>query len=208
VKHIRGRRGQRIADLHPLTASQRKRHELVLARLRHLPRGRDFTLIIIKGHLLVEERLNDMIACVVDDEARLRDARLTFFQKLCLCQAIYGDAGCWSVARRLNEVRNRLAHRLDHGDMTELVDSILDLVYDRSCGLPSSAAERASRLKELISNVCAFLEGIRTGRAEARAEMVAAWRSSIAAVQGSGVIQEAQRVRRPDAGATRQKRER
>jgi len=151
----------------------------LLTRIRqHLPKGRDLTMIIIKGHLLVEERLHGLVANAVRDDSRLADARLTFFQSLCLCEAICGSSWdeCWRFARRLNEVRNRLAHRLDHGDLNELVDSILS-AYDATAPSPSSSTERARWLKNAIMIVCGLLEGLRVGQKHSKVEMEEAWRS-------------------------------
>jgi len=49
----------------------------------------------------------------------LEPARLSFYQVLSLCRAIVGrsDEPAWAFMTRLNEVRNRMAHHLDPGDL-------------------------------------------------------------------------------------------
>jgi hypothetical protein len=116
----------------------------VEAITRHLDKANDATLLILRTHLMVEERLRDIIsrACNAPDE--LRAARLTFYQVLCLCRALVGrhNEPPWDFVERLNEVRNRMAHHLDPGDLDELVGSVvkkLDRPIDRR---PATAVER------------------------------------------------------------------
>ena len=57
---------------------------------RLLPRSHDPTVVLLKGHLLVEEQLFACIASHCRDATKLEDARLTFAQKLRLAQALCG----------------------------------------------------------------------------------------------------------------------
>jgi hypothetical protein len=54
---------------------------------QHLDKTDDPILVILRAHLLIEERLRDILAriCRLPDE--LGAARLSFHQALCLCRA-------------------------------------------------------------------------------------------------------------------------
>lgn len=146
---------------------------------QHLPRSRDPILVIIKGHLLIEECLHGIIENTLRDASRLPDARLTFHQAVCLCEAICGHPKGslpWAFVRRLNEVRNRLAHRLDHDDVDALVDSLIHSYDGDTSVVPSSPSERIRWLKNTIMIVCGMLDGFRLQQAFTKEEMEHEWR--------------------------------
>ncbi len=85
----------------------------------HLENTDDPTLLILRAHLLVEERLREILARISRSRDELPGARLSFYQVLMLCRAVVGrhDEPAWGFVARLNEVRNRMAHHLDPGDL-------------------------------------------------------------------------------------------
>ena len=95
---------------------------------RHLDRTDDPTLLILRAHLLLEERLRDVVARICRSPDELPAARLSFYQVLCLCRALVGrhDEPAWGFVGRLNEVRNRMAHNLEPGDLDALLGSVLE----------------------------------------------------------------------------------
>lgn len=82
----------------------------------HMPwEASDDVLIVLKGHLLVEELMREYCANRIPNPSHLDAARLTFIQILCLSQALSENDGphwLWGAARKLNSLRNMLAHRL------------------------------------------------------------------------------------------------
>jgi len=77
---------------------------------QHLDRTDDPTLLILRAHLLVEERLRDVLARICRSSEEVLAARLSFHQVLCLCRAVVGrqEDPAWGFVARLNEVRNRM----------------------------------------------------------------------------------------------------
>src|SRR5260370_16848035 len=86
----------------------------VEAITRYLDKTDDGTLLILRTHLLVEERLRDVLARICRAPDELRAARLSFHQVLSVCRAVVGrhDEPAWDFVARLNEGRNRMAHPL------------------------------------------------------------------------------------------------
>ena len=85
--------------------------------IEHLPNGNDLTLIVLKGHLLIEERLLDLVRLRLgSDDATLNEARLRFSQLVPLARAASGRPGYpwfWRALQKLNSLRNDLAHHLE-----------------------------------------------------------------------------------------------
>jgi hypothetical protein len=89
---------------------------------RHFPRrSNDFTLIVLKGHLLLEESANRLLAALLRRPEAIESANLRFYQKLCLIRALIPAGGrkegsisrTLDAAEKLNELRNKQAHHLD-----------------------------------------------------------------------------------------------
>lgn len=87
-----------------------------LSRYFHkLPHGQDITLVILKGHLLVEEQINEVINAKLINSDALKPSRLEFFQRICLAEALYpSDVNpiLWKAVIKLNKIRNDIAHNL------------------------------------------------------------------------------------------------
>jgi hypothetical protein len=84
-------------------------------------RTEDGTLIVLKGHLVLEELIRAKVEAAVQDPAALRKANLTFYNVLCVARAIYGPLpdgtrenphDLWDVVEAWNTLRNRLACRI------------------------------------------------------------------------------------------------
>ena len=127
---------------------------------RHLDKTDDPILVILRAHLLIEERLRDILAriCRLPDE--LGTARLSFHQVLCLCRAVIGrqDDPAWDFVARLNEVRNRIAHHLDPGDFDELLGSVIAKLrpdYADRLGTP------LDRFRMAVLYSCGYFDALR-----------------------------------------------
>ena len=84
--------------------------------IKHLPPASDMTLLILKGHLLIEELLRQLLDQALVKPGALKDARLETHQCICLAEALFSDrlpAWLWEALKKLNGARNKLAHTLE-----------------------------------------------------------------------------------------------
>jgi len=91
----------------------------------------EFSQTAIKGHLLIEERLSQILDLAVGKPEILAKARLTFVQKLRLVQAMsFLDPKdeTWETALALNRLRNEMAHRLDSPKIEDIMGDIYRLM--------------------------------------------------------------------------------
>lgn len=128
--------------------------------LRHLDKTDDPILVILRAHLLIEERLRDMLTRICRSPDDLRMASLSFHQALYLCRAVIGrqDDPAWDFVARLNEVRNRIAHHLDPGDFDELLGSVIAKLrpdYADRLGTP------LDRFRVAVHYACGYLDSLR-----------------------------------------------
>ena len=83
---------------------------------KHLPSADDMTLLLLKGHLLIEELLRRLVDGALAKPAALKDAKLETYDWICLAEALFhGKAPnwLWGALRKLNHIRNKLAHNLE-----------------------------------------------------------------------------------------------
>ena len=102
---------------------------------KHFPDGADLTLQVLKGHLLVEEQLRaifNLLLVYPDALKGDRGTRLECHQIICLVQAMTKHSTLepwfWDAAKRLNGIRNDLAHNLEPRSLDEKVRSLIQFV--------------------------------------------------------------------------------
>lgn len=91
----------------------------------------DETLIVLKGHLLLEDLMREYCASRMESEKYLDEARLSFSQIAHLTRALnkYQAAEwIWSGFLKVNKLRNRLAHNLEPRDYFQIRDALIEYV--------------------------------------------------------------------------------
>lgn len=95
---------------------------------------KDATLITLKGHLLIEESLNDLFQRIFKLPSAIENARLSFFQKTCIAQAILNDIeghqSFWSSIKRLNSIRNKYAHKVNPENIQHEICKFIKEVFE------------------------------------------------------------------------------
>jgi hypothetical protein len=96
-----------------------------------LPRTGDPLVILLKGHLLLEEQLYSILRAWIPDSSNVEKARLSFNQKLYLARGIVGSLttrnAWWDALQELNGIRNKLAHQTEPGDIDALTSELIKI---------------------------------------------------------------------------------
>jgi hypothetical protein len=124
----------------------------------------DVTLVVIKGHLLLEELLTEILGQHVIYPKYLQEARLGFHQKAVLARAYClrkDQAGEWDLIFALNALRNLLAHKLNAADRQTRIDRVKE-IYAREAKdafkeLKKSGAKDAQVLTNAIAHCGGYL---------------------------------------------------
>lgn len=131
----------------------------------HLPKVFDFTLITLKGHLLMESALDDYLHSQLKKPSVLLDkTRLQFDTKVKLANALTDDIpgyAIWPAAENLNKIRNSLAHRLTDANLDNLRRDFVKLVADLGY-----SQEPDDDKDQVYTGCIAFLIGMLQGMAE------------------------------------------
>jgi|SRR5579864_4078040 len=84
-------------------------------------------LVILKGHLVIEERLTAVIEKFVFHPEHLDKARLTFAQKVTIARSLSLDEdknSMWNLIEKLNVLRNKLSHSLDGEPRAKAIETV------------------------------------------------------------------------------------
>jgi hypothetical protein len=131
--------------------------------LRHLPKSDDLSLIILKGHLLIEEELNDALAAHMADPDRLFQARLSFSQRLNVLVGITGEGNAFhhrlTAVEKLNSLRNQLAHNLEPKGIGTRIEEFLRELEDPGSAKELRKQKVSERLKSCIALMCGEFSG-------------------------------------------------
>ena len=82
----------------------------------HMPKVDDLMLVVLKGHLLLEEMLTSIVSSSLPHPDLVKDLRLTFDRKVILSKALSWDqhkSGVWDLISAVNAVRNEMAHSVE-----------------------------------------------------------------------------------------------
>lgn len=97
--------------------------------LKLLPHGQDLTSVILKGHLLIEEQIKQIIDERVKKPEALSDARLTCHQAICIAEAFCPkEQYIWEPVKKLNRIRNELAHNAEPKGLDDQIDDFVNSV--------------------------------------------------------------------------------
>jgi hypothetical protein len=148
------------------TNSKRDYRDYVFRYDEHMPETDDLTLVVLKGHLLIEELLVELVHLALPHAAYLDKARLSFHQLACVVRSSVQRESdpAWELILSLNSLRNDLAHNLESPKRDERLQQIFQLdsqvqpdpemVFDKS---NDSSLDDAERLRLAIVECMKFL---------------------------------------------------
>lgn len=90
-----------------------------------LPHGKDTELVLLKGHLLIEEQIHQIIKERLKNPDALKDARIECHQAICLAQSLFPldyQPWLWDALKKLNTLRNKVAHNIEPNGLGDRIE--------------------------------------------------------------------------------------
>jgi len=115
----------------------------------HMATIDEVALVVLKGHLLIEESLGRIISWFVFHADKLDSARLSFAQQVWIARSMSldeADNTMWDLILAINGLRNDLAHNLHSEKRKSRVERVLSLYNAETRDLRSD--ERATETEE------------------------------------------------------------
>lgn len=121
--------------------------------IKRLPMSDDMIVIVLKGHLIIEEILDEILKSHCHNYQSMRDANLTFYQKAHVANSLmsaFNDIAFQSIIL-LNKLRNDLAHNFD----SQKKDKIIELFINESKSIFGELyGENNTILGQLRNSIC------------------------------------------------------
>lgn len=130
--------------------------------MKHLPMTDDIIVIVLKGHLIIEEILNEILKSHCHNYSSICEANLTFYQKAHVAKALISgfDEISFPAIFLLNRLRNDLAHNLDSEKRDLLIEqfiknskSIFGELHNENSTLPGQLRNSICHAINLLSMV-------------------------------------------------------
>ena len=112
-----------------------------------LPQGKELDLVILKSHLMIEEQLNLLIDERLKNPSTLDDTKFETSHRISLAEALFPpdfQPWLWDGIRKLNSLRNRIAHNIEPKDINDKID---DLIQSFRGDIKNWDTDRQSRLE-------------------------------------------------------------
>ena len=96
-----------------------------------LPHGKDRRLVVLQAHLLIEEQLRQLVSERARNARAIEEADLDFYQCTCVAQSFFPLdhlPWLWVGVKKLNKVRNDIAHRLEPKGLQDRMDDFVNSV--------------------------------------------------------------------------------
>jgi hypothetical protein len=123
----------------------------------------DTELILLKGHLIIEQLITKLLEFELVDPSRLSTISPMFSKKLEMYLAVAGNSiiseGLEKVIKDLNNLRNKLAHNLNHPNFDHLLIDWVQKAAKQKLNNNEDNKEIKEMLISAISQIAAFLSG-------------------------------------------------
>jgi len=140
--------------------------------MEHFPQGEDLTLQLLKGHLLVEEVMRELLMLQLPNPQALsgnKGTSLTCHQVICLVEAITPKSNnvpwVWVASKKLNNIRNDLAHNLKPNGLKPKVLDLVKFVKSKSPQIEKLANKagftQQSDLFMVVMVICSCLSSLK-----------------------------------------------
>lgn len=130
-----------------------------------MPKSNDPVIVIIKGHLLVEEALFTAVSGFCRRPEAIENARLSFAHLLALYSGLTGqkeEGHIYKFIKATNELRNKLAHNADVPELEKKIDALL-AIHTGEPVTSKNARVRAGHLKVVFAFTCGTIHGTGEG---------------------------------------------
>lgn len=147
--------------------------ELLDALEEHLRFQSEPELLLLKGHLILEQGLNQLLSAYVADQAALERMNLSFSRKLDLLVTlghrayIPGTSGDIRI-REINRIRNKLAHQMGFENLESELQHWACAVLGATPKTINRRSTYLNTVRRAFTVTAAFMSGFATGREAVR----------------------------------------
>lgn len=127
----------------------------------HIPDDSDLTLIVLKGHLLIEEELNKIIKNDFEYPEAILTGRFSFTQSYRVVMASHFKENrkwLWDSIDHLNKIRNKFAHNLEPKDIDSDISKFMEKVHSN---IRTREETLSGQLRHAVAMILSMLYDLR-----------------------------------------------
>jgi hypothetical protein len=133
-----------------------------------LPEERGYEYLILKGHLLAEEEMLNYIKRAVPNATPIIEGRFSFYQLVQIVEAMRPtgvDTWLWESLRKLNSLRNEMAHNLQPQGLERKAKELVKIVAkNTSLDISSTKSDKKETLRSAITLIVGSVYALPRGR--------------------------------------------
>lgn len=135
-----------------------------------LPKTESIELMVIKGHLVTERLLNEIIelSLLRPDKLKKHPQAFTFSAKVLLVESMHNldeIDGIFSTIRIINKIRNKYAHHIDPPQVKKLFDDLRDSTASYALEARNEFKDDASDIQYILGYVLGALVHLKLSKA-------------------------------------------
>lgn len=136
--------------------------------LAHLPETKDITILTLKGHLIVEQLLIQMVESAAINATPLKALnRLQFSTRVIFAESLVNlssrrPGGIWPLVRMVGKIRNDVAHQLQPKTLNEEIEKFIGL-YVRFFGARVKSPIHPANRNKVTSDNYLIPQNVRNG---------------------------------------------
>jgi len=141
--------------------------------LAHLPESKDITILTLKGHLIVEQLLIQMVESAAINPTPLKALnRLQFSTRVTFAESLVNfsserPGGIWPLVRMVGKIRNDIAHQLQPKKLNEDIEKFIGL-YIRFFGARVKPPIHPANRDKVTSDNYLIPQNVRSGTVSER----------------------------------------
>jgi hypothetical protein len=126
----------------------------------HLSHVDELAQVVLKGHLLIESALNNIIETIFFHPEHILERRFQCHQKLAICRALClrkDKERTWDLIEAINTLRNDVAHDLEGKKRKGRMDRLRQIYVEE--GYPTKLKDKEIDELTLVAYACAACSG-------------------------------------------------
>ena len=133
-----------------------------------LPEEKGYEYLILKGHLLAEEEMLNYIERAMPNPTPIIEGRFSFYQLVQIVEALRptgADSWLWESLRKLNRLRNEMAHNLQPQGLEQKMNELAKIVeQDTSLDIFRTKSDKKETLRSAITLIVGNVYALPQGR--------------------------------------------
>ena len=130
--------------------------------IKHLHREKDIILIALKGHLLLESLLDQIIETILPNPQYIKNQNFMFYKKVLLARAMSWDKHkikMWDLILTVNSLRNELSHYLESKKLDNKIKNVVQKFKETDPTHPLLKNYKSKNFEDQLKVMIMYLAG-------------------------------------------------